>query len=299
MSQTSAQPAAAAAVIETSDQNFARDVLAESQTRPVIVDFWAAWCAPCRSLAPLLEAAVQSTNGAVRLAKLNIEEHPAIAAQLGVRSIPAVFAFARGRPVDGFVGALPEDQVKAFVARLAGQDGGAPGAELIEQAEAALKKGEAAAAAQLFGEALAAAPGEARAIAGLARCYIETGDLEKAARTLDLIPPAQKEAAAAQAARAMLALAEKSRHPGAHQALEASLQQNPADHQARFDLALALNGQGRKAEAMNALLEIIRRDSKWNQDAARRQLIEFFEAYGAEDEAVIAARRALSALLFR
>ena len=281
----------------TTTKDFLRDVIDASREVPVLVDFWAPWCGPCRQLTPLLEKAVRAAKGAVKLVKLNIDEHPQIPGQMGVQSIPAVFAFQDGRPVDGFMGALPEPRVKSFIARLIGDDTADVAADM-EAAEAALGAGDVNSAAQAFGEALQKDAENARAAAGLAKCYIKTGDLVRAEQTLALVPSAKSDSAAVASARAALELARKAASAGDAEALRAKLSANPSDTQSRFDLALALNAKGDRQGALDELLNIIRKDRTFNDDAARKQLLQLFDAWGASDPATVAGRQRLSSLLF-
>ena len=283
---------------ETTTRDFAADVLDASMQVPVIVDFWAPWCGPCKQLTPVLEKLVLAARGAVRLVKMNIDDHPAVAQQLRIQSIPAVFAFKNGQPVDGFMGALPESQVRAFIEKLAGGVGPSPAEEMIEAAQAALDAGDLAGAAQAFARAIQIEPGVPAAVAGLARCYIESGDFERARQTLGLVRPDAKNDPEITAALAALSLAEKSADAGDTAELEARLQANPRDHDARFNLALALNAKGDKEGAVDQLLISVEYDRKWNDEAARKQLVEFFEAYGPKDEVTLAGRRRLSSILF-
>jgi len=280
----------------TTTQDFMRDVIDASREVPVLVDFWAPWCGPCRQLTPTLEKAVRAAKGAIRLVKLNIDEHPQIPGQMGVQSIPAVFAFQDGRPVDGFMGALPESRVSAFIARLIGEaaDSGAD----IEAAEAALADGDVNTAAQTFGEILQNDAENAQAAAGLAKCYIKTGDLVRAEQTLALVPPAKADNAAVASARAVLELARKADQAGDVDSLRAKVAVDPSDPQARFDLALALNAKGDRQGALDELLVIVAKNRKWNDDAARKQLVQLFEAWGPSDPATSAGRQRLSSLLF-
>ncbi len=282
---------------DTTTQDFVRDVVEASRQVPVLVDFWAPWCGPCRQLTPLLEAAVKAAKGAVKLVKLNIDEHPEIPSQMGVQSIPAVFAFQDGRPVDGFMGALPESRVKAFIGRLIG-DVGAEAAEHLELAEAALAKGDVGTAVQAFAEILQQDAENAQAAAGLAKCYIKTGDLTRAEQTLALVPPAKADSAPVASARAALEIARKSATAGDIESLRGKLAANPNDSQMRFDLALALNAKGDRQGALEELLAIVRKDRTFNDDAARKQLLQFFDAWGAADPATLAGRQKLSSLLF-
>jgi putative thioredoxin len=281
----------------TTTKDFLRDVIEASREVPVLVDFWAPWCGPCRQLTPILEKAVRVAKGAVRLVKLNIDEHPQIPGQMGVQSIPAVFAFQDGRPVDGFMGALPESRVNAFIARLIGDDAGDTAAD-IEAADEALAAGDLNAAAQLFGEVLQNDRENAQALAGLAKCYIKTGDLTRAEQTLALVPPAKADSAPAASARAALELARKAPAAGEIDALRAKLAADPKDAQARFDLALALNAKGDRKGALDELLTLVAKNRSWNDDAARKQLLQLFEAWGPSDPSTITGRQRLSSLLF-
>lgn len=298
MTDASLAPQAADGLIkDTTTQGFRQDVLAESMRQPVLVDFWAPWCGPCRQLTPLLEKVVKAAKGKVKLVKLNIDEHPQIPGQLGVQSIPAVFAFDRGQPVDGFVGALPESQLKQFIERLVGP-GGAGLEDVLAEAGARLEAGDAVGAAEIYAAILAEEPEHAGALAGLVRAQIAAGNLEAARRILDSIPAARQTDAAVTGARAALELAEATESLGSTADLSARLERSPDDHQARFDLALALNAAGRRSEAADALIEIIRRERSWNEDAARKQLLQFFDAWGPTDEATRSGRRRFSAVWF-
>lgn len=290
-------PAAGDLIKDTTTQTFARDVMDASMQVPVIVDFWAPWCGPCKQLTPVLEKAVLAAKGAVRLVKMNIDDYPEVAQQLRVQSIPAVFAFKNGQPVDGFMGALPESQVRAFIERLGG-DTTSPADMMVDAGREALAAGDLSVAAQAFAQAIQEEPGHPGAVAGLARCYIETGDLQRARQTLALVRPDARNDAEIKAVEASLSLAEKAAELGDTSELLARLDANPKDHQARFDLALALNAKGDRDGAIDALLRIIEYDRKWNDEAARKQLVEFFEAYGPKDEATLSGRRRLSSLLF-
>ena len=284
----------APAIKDTTTATFREDVLTDSLRQPVLVDFWAPWCGPCKQLTPIIEKVVKSAQGKVKLVKMNIDEHPQIAGQLGIKSIPAVIAFQRGQPVDGFMGALPETQVKQFVERLIGPLGA--GDEEFAEAEAALKEGDAEAAADIYRALLEEDPAEPRALGGLAQALVALGETDAARELLDSAPAGNHTAISA--ARAALELAEQASNVGDLAGLEAALAKNPQDHQARFDLAVALNAEGRRDEAANRLLEIIKADRNWNDDGARKQLVQFFEAWGPMDPATLAARRKLSTLLF-
>jgi putative thioredoxin len=298
-------PAAAPpAVKEGSTATFMADVIDGSRDTPVIVDFWATWCGPCKQLGPILEKVVNGAGGRVRLVKIDVDKNPEIAQQLRIQSIPAVIAFAGGRPIDAFAGALPESQVKAFVDRVAraGNGGGAEPdpaiAQALEQAKARLEAGDARAAAALYSRVAAHDPENLTAIAGLSRASLAAGDVEAAKEVLEgLDDEARKDKEIAQALTA-LALAEKTSGAGDAEALKARIAADPMDHQARFDLALALYAQGEREAAIDALIEIVRRNREWNEQAARKQLLEFFEAMGATDPVTLAGRRKLSSVLF-
>ena len=295
-----AQTAAAADnfVKETTTQAFVKDVIEESKRQPVLVDFWAPWCGPCKQLTPILEKAVKAAKGKVKLVKMNIDEHPAIPGQMGIQSIPAVIAFVNGQPADGFMGALPESQVMAFLERLTKDRIGGEAQDLLKAADAALVEGDAAGAADLYAQLLAEDSANVHALAGLARCYVGTGALEQAQQTLAMVPEAKRNDSAVAAARAALDVAEQAKAVGPLAELEAKVAANPLDHQARFDLALALNGKGRRMDALTQLITIVKRDRKWNEDGARKQLVQFFDAWGPTDEATIEGRRQLSSILF-
>jgi putative thioredoxin len=286
---------------ETTTQTFVKDVIEESKRQPVLIDFWAPWCGPCRQLTPIIEKAVRAAKGKVKLVKMNIDEHPAIPGQMGIQSIPAVIAFVNGQPADGFMGAVPESQVTAFIDKLtAGMPGaGEPSvADILKEAEAVLAEGDATTAAQIYAEVLAVEATNIPALAGLAKCYIETGAIEQAKQTLALVPEAKRGDAAIKAVQTTIDLAEQAQALGPVTELEQKVAANPLDHQARFDLATALNASGNRGEATNQLLEIVKRDRKWNEDGARKQLVTFFEAWGPIDEATVDGRKRLSTILF-
>ena len=293
------QPAAADNLIkDTTTQAFVKDVIEESKRQPVLVDFWAPWCGPCKQLTPVLEKVVRAAKGKVKLAKMNIDEHPAIPGQMGIQSIPAVIAFVNGQPADGFMGALPESQVLAFLERLTKGSIGGEAKDLLKAADAALADGDSAGAADLYAQLLAEDNTNVQALAGLARCYVETGALEQARQTLAMVPESKRNDSAVAAAQAALQLAEQAKTLGPIAELEQKVAANPLDHQARFDLALALNGKGRRLDALEQLMSIVRRDRKWNDDGARKQLVQFFDAWGPTDEATIEGRKRLSSILF-
>ena len=283
---------------DTTTQTFMKDVIEELRRQPVLVDFWAPWCGPCKQLTPVLEKAVRAAKSKVKLVKMNIDEHPAVAGQLGIQSIPAVIAFVNGQPADGFLGALPESQITAFLERVTKQEIGGEDKELLKAAEEALSAGDAAGAAELYSELLAEDAANEQALAGLARAHLKAGNIAQAKATLELVPQAKRNDAAVAAARAALDVAEQAATLGPIGEFEQKLMANPLDHQARFDLALALNAANRRQDALDNLMEIVRRDRKWNEDAARKQLVQFFEAWGPTDEHTVAGRRRLSSILF-
>ena len=286
------------AVKDTTTQTFVKDVIEESKRQPVLVDFWAEWCGPCKQLAPVLEKVVKAAKGKVKLVKMDIDKHPSIPGQLGIQSIPAVFAFVNGQPVDGFLGALPESQVVAFIERVTKDTIGAEEKDLLKPADEALAKGDAAGAADLYAQVLAQDSGNVAALAGLARSYVITGAIEQAKQTLALVPETKRNDPAVAAARAALEIAEQAKSVGPIAELEQKVAADPLDHQARFDLAVALNDKGRRQEAVDNLLAIVKRDRKWNEDGARKQLVQFFEAWGPTDEATVDGRKRLSSVLF-
>ncbi len=287
-------------LIKDSDaQGFAADVIEASRQTPVLVDFWAPWCGPCKQLTPALEKVVKAAGGAVRLVKINIDENQQLAQQFRVQSIPAVFAFKGGQPVDGFVGVQPESSIRALVERLGGAAAGpSPVEEALAQAKAAAETGDRAGAARLYGQVLQHEAGNAMALAGLARCHLANGDLERARQTLEMAPPEHQEHAEISAAKAALELARESGGAGEVWPLRDALARNPDDKQARYDLALGLYRAGEAEGAIDELLELVRRDRDWNDEAARKQLLKVFDALGPGDPLTLTARRRLSSLLF-
>jgi putative thioredoxin len=283
---------------ETTTQNFRADVLEASRKVPVLVDFWAPWCGPCRQLTPVLEKAVRNARGRVRLVKMNIDDHPQIPGQLGIQSIPAVIAFKNGQPLDGFMGALPESQVTAFIERIAGPAGPSDADRTLEAAAAALAAKDYPGAASLYTGILQVAPDNLAALGGLVRCYVGLGELPQARGLLSGLTADQRKDPAISGAVTALELAEHAESLGNPAELQRRLEQNPNDHQARFDLAVVLNGRGDRNGAVEQLIEIVRRNRGWNDEAARKQLVQFFEAWGAKDPAAIMGRQRLSSILF-
>jgi putative thioredoxin len=298
MLQPAGTAAAEVSIRDTTTQTFVKDVIEESRRQPVLVDFWAPWCEPCKQLTPVLEKVVKAAKGKVKLVKMDIDKHPSVAGQLGIQSIPAVIAFVNGQPADGFMGALPESQVVAFLERLTRDKIGGEAKDLLAAADAALAKGDATGAAEIYAQVLAEDSANAPALAGLVRCYVQTGALDQARQTLAMVPKDKENDAAVAAARAALELADQAKTVGPVADLEQKVAANPLDHQARFDLALALNSKGRRQDALEQLITIVKRDRKWNDDGARKQLVQFFDAWGPTDEATIEGRKRLSSILF-
>lgn len=298
-------PAAGGAspIKDTTTANFAKDVIEESRRQPVLVDFWAPWCGPCKQLTPVLEKVVTEAQGRVKLVKMNIDDHPSIAGQLGIQSIPAVIAFVDGRPADGFMGAVPESQVRQFIDRLGGPAGGADDqaaeiAAVLEEASGLLAAGDVNGAAELFGAVLQADPENTKALAGMAECMIAAGQSQRAREALADLPETLANDAGIQAVVKKLDQIDEARKLGDPVAIEQELAANPDNHEQRIKLAKIRNVEGKREEAAEHLLTVMRKDRSYDDDGARRQLLEFFEVWGAKDPATIAARRKLSSILF-
>ena len=285
-------------VKDTTTAAFGPDVIEASRDALILVDFWADWCGPCKQMTPVLEQIVTSYAGRVRLVKLNVDEHPSIASQLRIQSLPTVYAFRDGQPLDGFTGALPESGIREFIDRLLGPEKAAELDEALAAAAAALEAGDLQGAAQSYATILQADAQNADALAGLAQCYLKSGDIERAKQTIALVPPDKQSNAAVSAVRAALDLAENAPTITDTSGLEAKISANPSDHQSRLDLALAAAANDDKETAVDQLLEIFRRDRNWQEEAARKQLVQFFEAWGPKDPHTLDGRRRLSSLLF-
>jgi putative thioredoxin len=284
-----------------STETFMADVIDASHDVAVVVDFWAEWCGPCKQLGPALEKAVREAKGAVRMVKIDIDKNKELAAQMRIQSIPAVYAFRDGRPVDGFVGAVPESQVKQFVSKLAATagPGASPIAEAVALAKEALAAGDQPRAANIFAQVIQHDPENVDAMAGLAKIALAKNDLKQAAELLGKIPAEHATHADVVAARTGLELAQEgAKAAGALGELEARIAKDPKDHQARLELASALFASGQREPAIDQLLELVRRDREWNEQAARKQLVKFFEAIGLGDPITVQARKRLSSILF-
>ena len=294
-----ATPKTDGALIKDSDtQHFMDDVIQGSRDQPVIVDFWAPWCGPCKQLTPLLERVVNNAGGKVRLVKINVDENPELAQQLRIQSVPTVYAFLRGQPVDGFAGALPESQIKAFVERLSGPIGPGPTEVGLDQAKQAAAAGQTDLAARIYEQLLEQEPGNPEALAGLARCEIARGRPPAARATLERVPKEHANHVEIDGARAALSLAEEAGTLPDPSELNARLAANPDDHEARLDLATALFLRGQVEQAIEHLLAVVRKDREWQDQAARKQLLKFFDALGPQHPATVSGRRKLSTVLF-
>ena len=286
------------AVVDSTPQTFTADVIDASMEQPVIVDFWAPWCEPCKTLGPTLEKIVNAAQGKVKLVKVDIDQNQEIAMQMRIQSIPAVFAFKNGQPVDGFVGAQSESQVKSFVERLTGPIGPTPVEQAMEQAQKALDEEDFNSASNIYSQVLKHAPDEAAAVAGMARSLLGMGDAAGAREVLDAVDDKLAAHADIEGARAALELAERSEESGDETELRTRLEADENDHQARYDLAMAHYAQARNEEAIDELLEIVKRARSWNEEAAREMLLQIFEALGPTHELTVAGRRKLSSILF-
>ncbi len=296
-----AAPSAGGHIKDTTTATFAKDVIEESRNQPVLVDFWAPWCGPCKQLTPVIEKVVNEAEGRVKLVKMNIDDHPSIAGQLGIQSIPAVIAFVGGRPADGFMGAVPESQIREFIDRIAGPAGADQAAEIeaaIAEADGLIASGDINGAAQLYGAVMQADPDNAKALAGMANCMIAANQHERAREALTELPEEMAQDPAIQAVVKKLEQIEEARKLGDPVALEHELARNPDDHEARMKLAKIRNVEGSREEAAEHLLYIMRKDRTFDDDGARRQLLQFFEVWGFKDPASVSGRRKLSALLF-
>ena len=285
-------------VKDSSEATFMQDVIEASQTTAVIVDFWAPWCGPCKTLGPALEAAVNAAGGKVKMVKIDVDQNQMLAQQLRIQSIPMVYAFWQGQPVDGFQGAVPPSEVKKFVDRMAALSGDGGLAEAIEAAEQMLDEGAVADAAETFAAILGEDAENAAAYAGLVRCHLALNQLEQAETMLAAVPAAMAKAKEIEAARAQLELAKQAANAGPEADLRAVVAANPQDRQARFDLALALHAAGKVDEAVDELLDLFRLDREWNDSAAKAQLMTIFEALKPTDPIVLKGRRRLSSMIF-
>jgi putative thioredoxin len=288
----------AAFIYETSTATFAKDVIEASKDAIVLVDFWADWCEPCKQLTPIIENVVRSYGGKVRLAKLNVDKHPAISGQLRIQSLPTVYAFSNGQPIDAFTGAQPESAIRELIDRHLGAAAEADLSQSIEEAREAFQQGDLQGAAEIYAMVLQSDPQHPSALAGLAQCYLKSGDSDRARQTIAIVPPEKQSDPDVSSVLAALDLAERAATVVDTSALEARLAANPADHATRLELAVAKAGNDDKERAVDELIELFRQDRNWNDDAARNQLIQFFEAWGPKDPHTLDGRRKLSALMF-
>jgi putative thioredoxin len=283
---------------DTTERTFAKDVIEASREVPVIIDFWAPWCGPCKTLGPMIEKAVLAAKGKVRLVKIDVDQNQMIARQLRIQSIPAVFAFHNGQPVDGFVGAVPESQIKSFVQRLAALAGESPIDQTLNAAAQAMDEGALEEAAEAFSSVLEVEPQNPKALGGLAKVFVTQGNLDQARAVLDQVNPDHAQDPAVTGAEAALSLARQALPSSEVDGLTAAVEADANNHQARFDLSLALIGQGAREAAVDHLLEIVKRNRAWEDEAARKQLIKLFEAFGPMDPLTQQARKRLSSILF-
>ncbi len=291
------------AIKDTTTAEFAVDVIEASNDQIVLVDFWANWCGPCKQLGPILEKTINDSNGKAILVKMDIDKYPEVAGQMGIKSIPAVVAFVDGKPVDAFMGAVPESQIKEFINKQPSPANPAPAGEdnvesVMAKASELLNAGDSAQAAEMFAAVLAKEPGNLDAIAGLGECYLAVGELELAQNIVSSLPETQLATPVIASFLAKLKLVEQTAALGSLDDLEKNVLENPKDHQARYDFALALNAHDKREEAASQLLEIVAKDRKWNEDGAREQLLQFFEMWGPMDPATLSGRRGLSSILF-
>ena len=285
-------------IMDSTTQDFMKDVIEASRATTVLVDFWAPWCGPCKQLTPIIEKAVVEANGRVKLVKLNIDDHPEIPGQMGIQSVPAVVAFKDGKPVDGFMGAQPESQIKAFIDKNGTEPPVDPLEEATNQAQEQFEEGNTAEALQIYGAILQQVPDHTPAVVGLANCFLVLDEVERARGVFETLPEDSHAEQDIAALKASLELAEQSADLGDLAELQAKLDANPLDNQAQYDLAIALNGKNKRQEAVDQLVILIKRDREWNEDGARKQLLQFFESWGVMDPASVYGRRQLSSILF-